>query len=49
MRQVNATLPIPQQPRYRDPNIACAGRAGADATRPSPATATTNAAPTPIE
>nr|WP_239070787.1 MULTISPECIES: transposase [unclassified Streptomyces] len=42
------TLPIPQQPGTNHPHAVSTGPAGAAATRPSPATATTSAARTPI-
>ncbi|MFB7083606.1 hypothetical protein ACFCYO_40240, partial [Streptomyces sp. NPDC056308] len=42
------TLPITPQPGTSHPRTGSTGPTGADATRPSPATATTSAAPTPI-
>lgn len=42
------TLPVPPQPGYRGPGTGTAGRTGADAIKPWPATATTSAARTSI-
>ncbi|MGW3134003.1 hypothetical protein [Streptomyces sp. NPDC001123] len=42
------SLPIPPQPGYSGQDTGSTGHPGADATKPSPATATTSAARTPI-
>ncbi|GAA3596493.1 hypothetical protein GCM10022295_91740 [Streptomyces osmaniensis] len=42
------TLSVPPRPGITHPRTGSTGPAGADATRPSPATATTSAARTPI-